>query len=43
VLRLAQNATPATRARHPHLGLPLEVREVGDEVLEGRLAALLSP
>jgi hypothetical protein len=47
VLWLAQNPTPATRAAAEraaaHLGLPLEVREVGDEVLERRLAALLSP
>jgi hypothetical protein len=47
VLWLAQNPTPAPRAAAEraaaHLGLPLEVREVGEEVLERRLAALLSP
>jgi hypothetical protein len=46
VLWLAQRATPATRAAAERaaerLGLPLEVREVGDEALERQLAALLS-
>ena len=46
VLWLAQRPTPATRAAAEraaaHLGLPLEVREVGDEALERQLAALLS-
>ena len=45
VLWLAQHPTPATRAAAEraaaHLGLPLEVREVGDEVLERRLEELL--
>jgi Protein of unknown function (DUF1638) len=47
VLWLAQRPTPATRAAAEraaaHLGLPLEVCEVGDEALERQLAALLSP
>jgi Protein of unknown function (DUF1638) len=46
VLWLAQHPTPATRAAAEraaaHLGLPLEVREVGDERLERRLEVLLS-
>jgi Protein of unknown function (DUF1638) len=46
VLWLAQHPTPATRAAAEraaeHLGLPLEVREVGDEPLERQLEALLS-
>jgi uncharacterized protein DUF1638 len=46
VLWLAQRPTPATRAAAEraaaHLGLPLEVREVGDEALERQLAALLT-
>jgi hypothetical protein len=46
VLWLAQHPTPATRAAAERaaalLGLPLEVREVGDEVLERRLEGLLS-
>jgi hypothetical protein len=46
VLWLAQRPTPATRAAAERaaalLGLPLEVREVGDEALERQLAALLS-
>ena len=46
VLWLAQQPTPATRAAAEraaeHLGLPLEVREVGDEPLERQLEALLS-
>ena len=45
VLWLAQRPTPATRAAAERaaaaLGLPLEVREVGDEALERQLAALL--
>jgi hypothetical protein len=45
VLWLAQRPTPATRAAAEraaaHLGLPLEVREVGEEALERQLAALL--
>ena len=45
VLWLAQRPTPATRAAAEraaaHLGLPLEVREVGDEALERQLAALI--
>jgi hypothetical protein len=46
VLWLAQHPTPATRAAAEraaaHLGLPLEIREVGDENLERQLDALLS-
>ena len=46
VLWLAQHPTPATRAAAEraaeHLGLPLEVREVGDGPLERQLEALLS-
>jgi Protein of unknown function (DUF1638) len=46
VLWLAQHPTPTTRAAAEraaaHLRLPLEIREVGDEVLEAQLAALLS-
>jgi hypothetical protein len=46
VLWLAQRPTPATRAAAEraaaHLGLPLELREVGDERLERQLEALLS-
>jgi hypothetical protein len=46
VLWLAQRPTPATRAAAEraaaHLGLPLEVREVGDEALERQLADLLT-
>jgi hypothetical protein len=46
VLWLAQRPTPATRAAAERaaalLGLPLEVHEVGEEILERRLAALLS-
>ena len=46
VLWLAQHPTPATRAAAEraaaHLQLPLEVREVGDELLEAQLADLLS-
>jgi hypothetical protein len=46
VLWLAQHPTPATRAAAEraaaHLGLPLEVREVGDANLERQLDALLS-
>ncbi len=45
VLWLAQRPTPATRAAAEraaaHLGLPLEVREVGDEALERQLIDLL--
>jgi Protein of unknown function (DUF1638) len=45
VLWLAQRPTQATRAAAERaadrLGLPLEVREVGDEALEERLAELL--
>lgn len=45
VLWLAQRLTPATRAAAEraaaHLGLPLEVREVGDEALERQLNDLL--
>jgi Protein of unknown function (DUF1638) len=45
VLWLAQRPTPATRAAAERaaaaLGLPLEVREVGEEALERQLAALL--
>ena len=45
VLWLAQHPTPATRAAAEraaaHLGLPLEVREVGEEALERQLADLL--
>jgi hypothetical protein len=46
VLWLAQRPTAATRAAAERaaglLGLPLEVREVGDEALERQLEALLS-
>ncbi len=46
VLWLAQHPTPATRAAAEraaaHLGLPLEVREAGEEALERQLAALLA-
>jgi hypothetical protein len=46
MLWLAQHPTPATRAAAEraaeHLGLPLEVREVGDEPLERQLEALFS-
>jgi hypothetical protein len=46
VLWLAQHPTPATRAAAERaaaqLGLPLEIREVGDEALERQLEALLS-
>jgi hypothetical protein len=46
VLWLAQHPTPATRAAAEHagvrLGLPLAVREVGDEALEAQLESLLS-
>jgi hypothetical protein len=46
VLWLAQRPTPATRAAAERaaalLGLPLEVRDVGEEALERQLAALLS-
>jgi hypothetical protein len=46
VLWLAQHPTPATRAAAEraaaHLRLPLEIREVSDEVLEAQLAELLS-
>ena len=46
VLWLAQRPTAATRAAAEraaaHLGLPLEVREVGEEALERQLAALLT-
>jgi hypothetical protein len=46
VLWLAQHPTPATRAAAQRaaalLGLPLEVREVGDEALARQLEALLS-
>ena len=46
VLWLAQHPTPATRAAAEraaaHLGLPLEIRDVGDEALEAQLAALLT-
>jgi hypothetical protein len=46
VLWLAQRPTPAARAAAERaaarLGLPLEVREVGEEALERQLAALLS-
>jgi len=46
VLWLAQRPTAATRAAAEraanHLGLPLEVREVGDEALERQLASLLN-
>ena len=47
VVWLAQHATPATRAAAERaaasLGLPLEVREVGDEALERQLEALFAP
>jgi hypothetical protein len=47
VVWLAQHATPATRAAAERaaasLGLPLEVREVGDEPLERQLEALFAP
>jgi uncharacterized protein DUF1638 len=46
VLWLAQRPTPATRAAAEraaaHLGLPLEVREVGDDALERQLEGLLT-
>jgi hypothetical protein len=46
VLWLAQRPTPATRAAAEraaaHLGLPLEVRDVGEDALERQLMALLS-
>ena len=46
VLWLAQRPTPATRRAAEraaaHLGLPLEVREVGDEALDRQLEDLLS-
>ena len=46
VLWLAQHPTPATRAAAEraaaHLGLPLEVREVGDDALERQLEDLLT-
>jgi Protein of unknown function (DUF1638) len=46
VLWLAQHPTPATRAAAERaaaqLGLPLEVREVGDDALERQLEALLT-
>ena len=46
VLWLAQHPTPATRTAAEraaaHLGLPLEIREVGDANLERQLDALLS-
>jgi Protein of unknown function (DUF1638) len=46
VLWLAQRPTPATRAAAEraaaHLGLPLEIHEVGDEALERQLEDLLS-
>jgi Protein of unknown function (DUF1638) len=45
VLWLAQHPTAATRAAAEraaaHLGLPLEIREVGDEVLEAQLEQLI--
>jgi hypothetical protein len=45
VLWLAQRPTPATQAAAEraaqHLGLPLAIREVGEEALERQLAALL--
>jgi uncharacterized protein DUF1638 len=45
VLWLAQRPTPATRAAAQraaaHLGLPLEVREVGNAALDGQLADLI--
>jgi hypothetical protein len=47
VVWLAQHATPATRAAAERaaasLGLPLEVREVGDDALERQLEALFAP
>jgi len=47
VMWLAQRPTPATRAAAvraaERLGLPLEVREVGDEGLERQLEALVAP
>jgi Protein of unknown function (DUF1638) len=47
VLWLAQRPTPATRRAAERaaarLGLPLQVREVGDEGLERQLEALLQP
>jgi hypothetical protein len=47
VVWLAQHPTPATRAAAERaaasLGLPLEVREVGDEPLERQLEALFAP
>ena len=46
VMWLAQRATPATRAAAlraaERLGLPLEVREVGDSGLERQLEALIA-
>jgi hypothetical protein len=46
VLWLAQHPTPATRTAAERaaalLGLPLEIRDVGDEALEAQLAALLT-
>ena len=46
VLWLAQRPTPATRAAAERaaarLGLPLEIREVGEEALERQLEALLN-
>jgi hypothetical protein len=45
VLWLAQRPTPATRAAAEraagHLGLPLEVREVGNAALDEQLASLI--
>jgi uncharacterized protein DUF1638 len=47
VLWLAQHPTRATHAAAERaavrLGLPLEIREVGDEAFEAQLAGLLSP
>jgi hypothetical protein len=47
VVWIAQHPTPATRAAAERaaasLGLPLELREVGDEPLERQLEALLKP
>jgi hypothetical protein len=46
VLRLAQHPTAATRAAAEraanHVGLPLKVREVGDEARERHLGRLLN-